>query len=242
MARESARRNTCANNLKQTGLAVKLHIDAQGGIFPTGGWGGEWIGDPDKGFGVKQPGGWIYNTLPYLEQQNIRDLGKGRQGAEKIAGLIELMQKPVELFNCPSRRVSVPYPYKGSAALQNLPGAKLPEYVAKADYAINGVLSYQKSEVMIAKIQLAKGLSNTILVGEKSLAPKDYTTGVAEGDRLCMFMGDSIDLRREASGRPVGESQDIIGFGGPHSGGCNVAFCDGAVQFVSEENDLARSE
>jgi prepilin-type N-terminal cleavage/methylation domain-containing protein len=76
MARESARRSSCANNLKQLGVAVLLHEHSHG-TLPTGGWGPDWVGDPRAGFGPKQPGGWIYNILPYLEQQNLHDLGKG---------------------------------------------------------------------------------------------------------------------------------------------------------------------
>ena len=37
-------------------------------IFASGGWGWVWQGDPDRGNGKNQPGGWIFNILPYLEQ------------------------------------------------------------------------------------------------------------------------------------------------------------------------------
>src|ERR1700731_3723614 len=59
-AREAARKNTCANNLRSFGQAAATHENSNN-FFPTGGWGTSWIGDPDRGFTMKQPGGWIYN-------------------------------------------------------------------------------------------------------------------------------------------------------------------------------------
>jgi prepilin-type N-terminal cleavage/methylation domain-containing protein len=48
-ARESARRQQCSNNLKQLSLAALNHHDTHK-IFPTGGWGWFFVGDPDRGF------------------------------------------------------------------------------------------------------------------------------------------------------------------------------------------------
>ena len=44
-------------------------------FFPTGGWGWFWVGDPDRGFNKEQPGGWIYNILPYIEEGRLHDQG-----------------------------------------------------------------------------------------------------------------------------------------------------------------------
>src|SRR3954451_22400540 len=67
-ARESARRMQCQNNLKQFGLAFQTHNDTNG-FLPTDGFGYGWVGDPDLGFGIDQPGGWTFNILPYCEQK-----------------------------------------------------------------------------------------------------------------------------------------------------------------------------
>ena len=47
-AREQARRITCANNLGQIGKAAQNHLSKYG-FYPSGGWGSQWIGDPDAG-------------------------------------------------------------------------------------------------------------------------------------------------------------------------------------------------
>ncbi len=58
-ARESGRRTQCQCNVRQVGMAILAHESAQG-RFPTGGWGGQWVGQPGRGTGRNQPGGWIY--------------------------------------------------------------------------------------------------------------------------------------------------------------------------------------
>ena len=77
-AREAARRVQCRNHLKQLALGMEHHVVAFG-CYPSNGWGFCWIGDPDRGTGIQQPGGWIYNILPYLEQQPLHALGSAQK-------------------------------------------------------------------------------------------------------------------------------------------------------------------
>ncbi|MEI6659235.1 MAG: DUF1559 domain-containing protein, partial [Planctomycetota bacterium] len=75
-AREAARRSACQNNLKQIAVAALNHENTKN-YLPSGGWGIAWTGDPDRGFGSRQPGGWIYSILPFAEEQSLYSLGAG---------------------------------------------------------------------------------------------------------------------------------------------------------------------
>lgn len=137
-ARESARRVRCSNNLKQLGTACLLHLEAHK-HFPTGGWGEMWVGVADRGVGKNQPGGWIYNILPFIEQKNLHELGSGETGDPDRCA--EMIGTPLPVLHCPSRRRVMGYPAVEKQATEPYPhGASLSNIttVARTDYAING--------------------------------------------------------------------------------------------------------
>jgi prepilin-type N-terminal cleavage/methylation domain-containing protein/prepilin-type processing-associated H-X9-DG protein len=118
-AREAARRSQCMNHLKQIGLAFQGHHDAQKHL-PSSGWGWRWTGDADRGFGLEQPGGWGFNILPYLEELNLRDMGKGMENSiQKQQILIVQVGTPIPVFNCPTRRAATAYPISRNGNLAN---------------------------------------------------------------------------------------------------------------------------
>jgi len=140
-AREAARRVQCSNNLKQIGLAFLTHHEAHG-HFPTGGWGCAWLGDPDRGAGKSQPGGWVFNILPFIEQVALYELAADGDpntitSAQK-AGAKQTMETPLAFMNCPSRRRALTYPfvYNPGAAEECL-NADRPEMAARNDYVAN---------------------------------------------------------------------------------------------------------
>ena len=93
--REGARRSTCGNNLKQMGVAAESHKSMLQ-HFPTGGWDANWLGSPERGSDWKQPGGWAFTILPFLDEQGLFDLcGTDQPGflATNVPGYV-----------CPSRR------------------------------------------------------------------------------------------------------------------------------------------
>ena len=83
-AREAARQAQCQNHLKQLALGCLQHESASKRM-PTNGWGFAWTGDSNRGTDWRQPAGWIYNILPYIEQQALHDLGQRHGGHRALA-------------------------------------------------------------------------------------------------------------------------------------------------------------
>ncbi len=134
-AREAARRVQCQNNLKQLSLAM-LSFEQVNKHFPSGGWGWDWVGDPDRGSNVDQPGGWLYSILPQLEQLALYQLGSDGDrdhwtNAQKT-GSAQRLQTALAMINCPTRRKAVLYPYIS----YGLPlGSNTVTQTARNDYA-----------------------------------------------------------------------------------------------------------
>jgi prepilin-type N-terminal cleavage/methylation domain-containing protein/prepilin-type processing-associated H-X9-DG protein len=133
--REAANRVKCQNNLHQLGIAFHNHQTTVG-LFPSGGWGYFWLGIPDRGAGRRQPGGWVYCTMQYIEQSSAYGLPSQPSGALSAAATIHMCGTPISTLNCPSRRDGGPYVNHGNYAyLGNFPGVITPPFLARCDYA-----------------------------------------------------------------------------------------------------------
>jgi prepilin-type N-terminal cleavage/methylation domain-containing protein len=258
-ARESARKLECANHLKQIGTAFHLHHDVYR-HFPSNGWGWEWAGDARRGFDQLQPGSWCFNVLPFLEQDSAREL------ANEPVSTAELMQTPIEILYCPSRRGAQNYRVRPNAPL--LRNSVPVNEASRTDYAVcagdtiihtppgppstNLVdlnayawppfqkatgISYVRTQIRMAAVM--DGTSNTAMVGEKYLARQHYRSGESWGDDQPPFVGDDGDNRRwtDESPRRDDSTDDIQHFGSAHSGGCQFVLCDGSVRTIAYEID-----
>lgn len=233
-ARETARKTQCKNNLKQLSLAAIQHEELYG-WYPTGGWSKRWIGLPDRGAGVKQPGGWIYNVLPFVEQTSLYSLGgSDSANAEHLKENAARLTTPLGIFTCPSRRGQQNYTNTRLFLLSDPV-----ENVARNDYAFNGGhramtygggpdtladaesfswpdnrtatgISFQRSRVRHRDI--TDGTTNTYLVAEKHIRFDYYFTGTDHGDNESMYSGDDRDLVRftgsefDTSFRPLSDA------------------------------------
>jgi prepilin-type N-terminal cleavage/methylation domain-containing protein len=222
-AREAARRSQCQNNLKQMGTAAQNHLAAQG-FYPTGGWGYNWTGDPDRGFGRGQPGGWIFNILPYLEMKQLHDRGAGSTDSVKRQVFAQVLATPIGMMNCPTRRPAILYPVTAAGA--PVVNVNLVTHVAHTDYAANSGETNQAyfSDSGPASLAAAPsfpwndwdkwcngiiyyrstikgkdiidGTSNTYLAGEKICCPDHYRDSFDWGDDAAMYQGFDHDSHR----------------------------------------------
>jgi len=260
-AREAARKTKCKNNLKQLGLAFSLHHDTYH-HFPTNGWGWQWVGDARRGSDRLQPGGWCFNVLPFLEQDATRTLATGGASTAK------LLQTPLAVLHCPTRRSASLYPFTLTAVpLRNSDPVAA---AARTDYAVcagdrvihtppgppsaspadlrtyawppyrnaTGV-SYVLTQIRIADI--VEGTSHTALVGEKYIHRQHYRDGQDLGDDQTAYLGDDADIRRWTDEPPSQDANrtDIQHFGSAHSGGCHFVLCDGSTRFVRYNVDAS---
>jgi prepilin-type N-terminal cleavage/methylation domain-containing protein/prepilin-type processing-associated H-X9-DG protein len=240
--RAAAARIECANHLKQIGLAMQMHHDTYG-VFPSnGGWDGReqipsvggqlfvpasiepsnppphlWgVGIPNVS-PITQTGSWAYAILPFIEQQNDY-----QQRA---------WMNPLKLYICPARRL---------AQAQAAPASdQYGSYIsggwewAKTDYAANALI-IRNRPVCLAMADIPDGTSNTILVGEKAMDPRNYQTGTWFWDEP-FFLGGAGGTERSKPVilRDAAGIQFWYNWGSAHDGGAQFLFADGSVHLLA---------
>lgn len=235
-AREAGRRTQCRNNLRNLAQACNSHLEAQK-CYPSGGWGWGWAGDPDRGFGMRQCGGWMYSILPYIEETALHTKGKGQPDAAKRLAGKERVGTPIALYSCPTRRRPDQLPYVHGSAYYNI---DKPSVIARSDYAGNGgdngfvdtgkgpsgeppkpsteFVNYftspnRNSTGIISTIgqwntaHIKDGLSKTYMVGERYLHVSTYETGSPSDDDQGWDVGYDWDTVRWTNKLPQYDEQ-----------------------------------
>ncbi len=205
------------------------------GCFPSGGT--TWQIPPTylspgvPAAGTTQQGGWGFQILPYLEQQNVY-VGGG-QGTIDGCDIVAI-STPIKSFFCPSRRF--PMVIYGSSwyGPSGFYGHAMTDYAA-SDLENNGVLAYGYAGNKMALV--TDGLSNTLMLGDKRM-DLTYLGEFQSDDNEGYTDGWDHDVVRLTTSQPALDSHDGSGwgeekFGSSHAGGFNAILCDGSVRMIS---------
>ena len=135
MSREAARRTHCSNNLRQLSLAMMRHHDSFS-RYASGGWSYRWVGEPERGTNIDQPGSWGFNILGFVEEDRVRELGRGLNGEDRIQAFVTRCEMPLPLFSCPSRRTPSPQQQVPNLTFFTADGLLVtPKRAGRSDYA-----------------------------------------------------------------------------------------------------------
>jgi len=242
-AREAARRSSCKNNLKQIGLAIHNYHDVNNAIPPG------WVdSDPHANVTNRNLLGWMTFILPYVEQSSLYD-------AISQAGAFEQTWTSVADMTTASATVPTPYArtvintYICPSDPMDGINTKVSNY-GKSNYTGLGGNAYITNETTGAKPtgsfydnskvsfrDYTDGLSNTIIVGERSTVTKpgynkNGTIWIGGTSNATYYNNNAITTSGDyySINWPAG-SWNITS---PHQGGAQFVVGDGSVRFLSE--------
>ena len=278
-AREAARRSSCQNNLKQIGLAVQNYHDTKK-LLPPG-----FIYAPDPAYSNY---GWQAALMPFNEQGNTYDQlqvnGTPLQFAADDAALQALLVFNLPNTSCPSDGSLV----SGltAAPFRTILSANGNEFHGTGSnyVGVNGPSVLGLNEATLSRDQhvaggvfdafgggnqpqvfadVRDGLSNTLLVGERSnegyyddgsglfqtgaamfwgarRVDESDATGLADLNDFDGYSSTLGTFATKINSVPAGTGNDLLArlsFSSNHPTGTNFVFCDGSVQFIAEDVD-----
>ncbi|HWL11079.1 MAG TPA: DUF1559 domain-containing protein [Planctomicrobium sp.] len=255
-AREAARRVQCKNNLRQLALAVHNFHDSERAVPPM---------NIARGWAT-----WAVFLLPYVDQQNMYqnwDLKKLYfEQLPEAGGNLSLFRCPSQprtgkdyskgdlYFRPPTTNIGPgPAGWSDYAAVAGTtlelsdgmfrralnPSTRNPFTESEAQITSNALIDTWRLSISFASVG-AKGLSQTILFGEKNFV-NNLSSDMTRSDnsvfnsfephshvRICTLESGIANL-----GNPLSDSQAKFQFGSQHSGICHFAFADGRVESIA---------
>jgi prepilin-type N-terminal cleavage/methylation domain-containing protein/prepilin-type processing-associated H-X9-DG protein len=244
-AREAARRMQCSNNVRQLGLATHNYESAYNRL-PSG-----WVSNGLSG----EPGwGWSAALLPFMEGSNVANKIDWRIAIEEAIH-DEVRTTVIPSFLCPSDPFANVFEIgesDGSHTHKHTYSLSLPTVddgdklfaIAKSNYvAMFGTFEledapYQGDGMYYGNSRtkfrdVTDGLSNTIMVGERSgqLGGSIWHGNIPEAAESFSRI---VGVADHAPNSPAGHFEDFRSY---HTGGANFMRADGSVQWLPETID-----
>ena len=237
-ARETARRTQCVNQLRQIGIALHSYYD-QYECLPAG-----WQSEPSG----QSAYGWLVPLLPYLDQRAIySQIDRNRTIGHPANATAR--RTAIALLVCPSDIIEPTFvlfrEQEDEGDQSTTPPIDLPtaNYVGvfgthEADDAFEAGHDVSSSpgdgvflgDRAIGFAEVRRGLSNTLVVGERTMArlPSTWLGVEFRGeDSTCRLVGN-------ATTSPNCNACDECEFDSRHPGGSNFLWGDGRVRLISE--------
>jgi prepilin-type N-terminal cleavage/methylation domain-containing protein/prepilin-type processing-associated H-X9-DG protein len=248
-ARDAATRASCANNMKNQGLAIKnfesayrrLPPGAVQGPFPEGGV----TAEAEHGFWPFLLGYLDHEELSRSYRWNVSYFDPANQPT--VASPIKVLQCPgsAEQGRMETEREQSVWTNGARGACVDYAPIEINPILADRGY-IDQVENMEGALPLNGTVRLADitdGLSNTILVVEDAGRPKVWQKGGGSGDGVIpggpwASSMNMVSLRGGgAEGCPINCSNDqsVFSF---HTGGANALFADGSVRFLRASMDL----
>ncbi len=232
-AREAARATQCKNNLKQIGIALHTYHDTFYKLPP--GWVAfdETTNAPDP---LGAPGwGWAALSLPYLEEDNLATLIDYDEHIDEHVNE-DAVKMILGVFQCPSDPTDKHVEFPASHGVvdvgrANYVGVFGPEEVEDDPSDGDGVFFHNSH---IPFTQITDGLSNTMMVGERSSRlGASLWVGMIHGipEEMARVVGSTDHHPND----PHGHFED---FSSHHTKGAYFLFGDGSVHMISDNIDL----
>jgi prepilin-type N-terminal cleavage/methylation domain-containing protein/prepilin-type processing-associated H-X9-DG protein len=256
-AREAARRTTCANNLKQIGLALH-NYESQYKSFPSG----SHLNRDEREAGIS----WRVMVLPFIEQgvlySEIEPLNTG--GARNFSAETQF----IDTYHCPSAEAHLSSDvahflsnYAGVTGANLIDPRFDLEDAACGDIFSDGVL-YPLSRTRIARI--TDGTSQTLAVGERLYVVAQENSWMSGATwkkgsgpnqpftRICTGAVKNVRYPINADPKQFGYFKgdfsvppadrkilmNDLYFGSNHPGGAQFTFADGSVHFIEDSIDF----
>ncbi len=227
--REAARRSQCMNNLKQDALGA-LNYESAFGHFPTAGGCSDAYHDPAQAkkalFGFENAG-WMYQILPYLEQNTTYDQRATTGFIDPPVGALAVAEAQVPSFSCPSRAPRVATYNLLTLSLNDYAGVLGPYADANGPVPRHNTYTEQSNreedgnfEATFKGIIVKGGHAQTSGNGEASSIVKhervDFGAIVDGSSNTILFMEKSVNAQNYSYSR-VGQFDDWWDTGYAHS-------------------------